>query len=21
MQCVIWTNLGGGLCNMDRCYK
>jgi len=21
MQCVIWTNPGGGLCNMDRCYK
>jgi len=21
MQCLIWTNSGGGLCNMDRCYK
>ena len=21
MQCVIWTNPGGGLCNLDRCYK
>jgi len=21
MQCVIWTNPGGGLCNMDQCYK
>jgi len=21
MQCVIWNNPGGGLCNMDRCYK
>ena len=21
MQYVIWTNPGGGLCNMDRCYK
>jgi len=21
MQCVIWTNPGGGLCSMDRCYK
>ena len=21
MQCVIWTNPGGGLCNMDRCYR
>jgi len=21
IQCVIWTNPGGGLCNMDPCYK
>jgi len=21
MQCVIWTKPGGGLCNMDPCYK
>jgi len=21
MQCVIWTNPGGGLCNMDQWYK
>jgi len=21
MQCAIWTNPGGGSCNMDRCYK
>jgi len=21
MQCVIWTKPGGGLCNMDQCYK
>jgi len=21
MQCIIWTNPDGGLCNMDRCYK
>ena len=21
MQCVIWTNPGGGLCNMVQCYK
>jgi len=21
MQCIIWTSPGGGLCNMDRCYK
>ena len=20
MQCIIWTNPGGGLCNIDRCY-
>jgi len=21
MQCVIWTNHGGGLCNMNQWYK